>query len=149
MRTAFALVLSIALASTLRPPDPYLAVITTIIVTQSGIKDFWQTSRRRLLGTLLEVILGAIQIICLSNNLFGFEISMLLLGLLCSALQLHPSAYRFGGIDVTIVVNASNLDQLWFTALVGFLDVALGIGVAICLVHWWLDPIVVTEKRRP
>ena len=47
------------------------------------------------------------------------------------------------------MVNARNLDQVWLTSLVRFLDVALGIGVALCLVHWWPDPIVVTEKRRP
>jgi len=146
LRTAFAAVLSIPPASALKLPDPYLAAITTIIVTQSVIKDSWQIPRRRLLGTYLGVILAATQIICLSNNLFGFGISMLLLGLLCGALRLHQSAYRFGGIVLTIVVNASNLDQVWLTALVRYLDVALGIGVALCLVQFWPEPIFVKEK---
>ena len=60
-----------------------------------------------------------------------------MLGLLCRAARLHPSALRFGAIALTVVVSETNKSEVWFTAGARFIDVALGIAVALLVVKAW------------
>jgi uncharacterized membrane protein YgaE (UPF0421/DUF939 family) len=139
--------LSMAVATALGVTDPYWSPITTIIVTQSGVVDSWLISRRRLLGTLLGVILGALQVLLLPRSVFSYGLAILLLGLVCGFCRIHQSAYRFGGIALTIVIAAAPGDAVWRVALFRFVDVAIGIGVALAITRLWPEAVPPGEPR--
>jgi uncharacterized membrane protein YccC len=147
VRTALAAGLSMAVATALGVPDPYWSPITTIIVTQSGVADSWLISRRRLLGTLLGVTLGALQVLLLPRGVFSYALAILLLGLVCGFSRIHQSAYRFGGIALTIVITAAPGDAVWRVALFRFVDVAIGIGVALAITRLWPEAVPQDEPR--
>lgn len=147
VRTALAAGVATAAANLLALPDAYWAPITTIIVTQSALKDSWLISWRRLLGTLLGVTLGALQVLLLPPGLLSYAVAILLLGLVCGVLRIHQSAYRFGGIALTIVVMAARTEAVWRVALFRFVDVAVGIVVALLISLLWPEADPPAEPR--
>lgn len=147
LRTALAAGVSMALATALAVPDPYWSPITTIIVTQSSVADSWLISRRRLLGTLLGVTLGALQVLLLPKGVLAYAAAILVLGLVCGFSRIHQSAYRFGGIALTIVVTAAPGDAVWRMALFRFVDVAIGIVVALAITRLWPEAVPADEPR--
>ncbi|MDM7937205.1 MAG: FUSC family protein [Cyanobium sp. CZS 48M] len=137
LRTALAVGVSMGLASGLGLSVPYWAPITTIIVTQSTLVDSWLISRRRLQGTALGVVLGAAQVQWLPAGLPAYVAAILLLGLVCGLLRLHQSAYRFGGIALTIVSLVPHTSPVWGLAWYRFVDVSLGILVSLAITLVW------------
>lgn len=146
-RSALAAGLSMAVATGLGVPEPYWSPITTIIVTQSSVADSWLISRRRLLGTLLGVTLGALQVLLLPQGVLSYTLAILLLGLVCGFSRIHQSAYRFGGIALTIVITAAPSDPVWRVALFRFVDVAIGIVVALVITRLWPQAVPPNEPR--
>jgi uncharacterized membrane protein YgaE (UPF0421/DUF939 family) len=147
MRTALSAGVAMAVANLLGLPDAYWAPITTLIVTQSVLKDSWLISWRRLLGTLLGVTLGALQVLLLPPGLLSYALAILLLGLVCGLARIHQSAYRFGGIALTIVVMAGPSEAVWRVALFRFVDVAVGILVALLISLLWPEAEPPAEPR--
>ncbi len=140
VRTALAAGVSMAVANGLGLPDPYWSPITTIVVTQSSLVDSWLISRRRLLGTALGVVLGALQVQWLPAGILSYAASILLLGLVCGLTRLHQSAYRFGGIALTIVALVPHTTSVWSLAWFRFVDVAIGILVSLAITLLWREP---------
>ena len=66
-----------------------------------------------------------------------FGISVFILGLLTSAPHLGRSAYRFAGITLAIVMLVPNTDSPRRIALHRFVEVCIGIGVALVLTVFW------------
>lgn len=60
-----------------------------------------------------------------------------ILGLICGLIKLHSSAFRFGAIALTVVVTSPDKAAVWLTAGTRFVDVALGILVALAVVRIW------------
>ena len=58
------------------------------------------------------------------------------LGLICSTAKLHQ-VLAVGAIALTVVVTDPNRSTVWFTAGARFIDVALGIAVALLVVKAW------------
>lgn len=139
LRTAVAAAVSMAVASGLGLPNPYWSPITTIIVTQSTLVDSWPISRRRLLGTALGVLLGAAQVQWLPPGILSYAAAILLLGLICGLLRLHQSAYRFGGIALTIVSLVPHTTPVWGLAWFRFVDVSIGILVSLAITLVWRE----------
>ena len=137
LQTAVAAVVSMGLAQALHLPDPYWAPISAIVCSLDAFEGATATARRRLLGTLLGVLLAALQISFTANNLINYGLAIALLALLCRTARLHPSALRFGAIALTVVVSDPNKSEVWFTAGARFIDVALGIAVALLVVKAW------------
>jgi uncharacterized membrane protein YgaE (UPF0421/DUF939 family) len=50
---------------------------------------------------------------------------------------LHPSSLRFGAIAFTVVVTEADQAAIWLTAATRFIDVALGILVALLVIQYW------------
>ena len=96
-----------------------------------------QVARRRLIGTLFGVTIAAVQISFTPHSLLSYAAAITALGLICSLARLHPSAFRFGAIAMTVVVTADGGNHVWKTAATRFIDVALGILVALVVVRLW------------
>ena len=125
------------LAQALHLPDPYWAPISAIVCSLDAFDGAAATARRRLVGTLIGVFLAALQVSFTAYNLINYGLAIALLGLLCSAARLHPSSLRFGAIALTVVVSDPDKSVVWFTAAARFVDVALGIAVALLVVKAW------------
>jgi uncharacterized membrane protein YgaE (UPF0421/DUF939 family) len=137
LQTAVAAVVSMGLAQALHLPDPYWAPISAIVCSLDAFEGAAATARRRLVGTLIGVVLAALQVSFTAYNLINYGLAIALLGLLCRATRLHPSSLRFGAIALTVVVSDPNKSMVWLTAGARFVDVALGIAVALLVVKAW------------
>ena len=72
-----------------------------------------------------------------THSLPSYALVIAVLGLVCSSLSLHPSAFRFGAIALTVVVTDTSNPNIWITAATRFIDVSLGILVALVVVKAW------------
>jgi uncharacterized membrane protein YccC len=137
MRTAVATVASLLVARFFTLPEAYWAPITTIVIAQSSLGAAFEVSTQRFFGTALGAAVGAIVATYLGHTLLVFAMSVFILGLLCAAGHLERSAYRFGGIALTIVLLLPQKEPAWQVAFHRFAEVSIGIGVALLFAVLW------------
>ena len=137
LQTAVAAVLSLTLARLLQLPEAFWAPISAIVCSLDAFDGAAVVARRRLLGTFFGVSLAALQISLTPHGLISYALVIAILGLVCSLVRLHPSAFRFGAIALTVVVTSPDKSAVWMTAATRFVDVALGILVALAVVRIW------------
>lgn len=137
VRTALAAVLSLAFARLLRLPEAYWAAITTLVVMQSTLGAAWTVSTRRFLGTALGALVGGVVGSALGGGLLVFGLGIFALGLICGALRLDVSAYRFAGITFAIVALVVHSEPAAAIALHRFVEVTMGILAALFVTAVW------------
>ncbi len=138
LRAAIATVLSLLLARSLKLPEFYWAPISTIVILLSNsnpLKLAWQ----RFAGTALGAVLGALVASFFPPNWIVYAAAIFVCGLLCSLLRLG-SAYRFAAITLTIVLLITHTRPPWIVAVHRFVEVSLGIGVALLVAKVWPVP---------
>jgi uncharacterized membrane protein YccC len=141
-RTTVAAVVSLLLARSLKLPEFYWAPISTVVILLSTINPMtlaWQ----RFAGTALGAALGAL-IATLFGPHWGSNWAMygggiFVCGILCSVLRVG-SAYRFAAITLTIVLLIAHQRPPWIVALHRFVEVSLGIVVALAVTMLWRAP---------
>jgi hypothetical protein len=79
------------------------------------------------------------------TNLVAFAVAIVLVGLLSIAFRLQKTAYRYASITLTIIVLIPRSAAPWMIALHRFIEVSVGIIVALAVVavwpeHRWLSP---------
>lgn len=138
-RATLATVISMLLARTLKLPEFYWAPISTIVILLSTINPLtlaWQ----RFAGTGVGAFLGALIAHYPSQNWIVYGAGIFLCGVLSSILRLG-SAYRFAAIALTIVVLVAHNASPWTVALHRFVEVSLGIAVALVVTQIWRLPL--------
>jgi uncharacterized membrane protein YccC len=150
-RTTVAAIVSLLLSRVLHTPEPYWATISAIVVMQSSLGAAWKASRQRFAGTVLGAVLGGALASWISPTLLAYTLGIVCTGLVCWALDLDRTAYRFAGITVAIIVLVARSTSAWVIAAHRFLEVSLGIAVALLLTAVWpeLLPGRVTEASGP
>jgi uncharacterized membrane protein YgaE (UPF0421/DUF939 family) len=136
-RTAVAAVASVLAARLFRLPETYWAGVTTLVITQSSLGAALSVSWQRLVGTALGALVGAIVASHSGPRMFVFGTSVFILGLLCTLARSDRSAYRFGGVTLTIVLLVPRTGPAWHIAFHRFAEVSIGIGVALILTVAW------------
>ena len=137
-RTAVATVLSLLLARSLKLPEFYWAPISTIVIllsTTDPLTLAWQ----RFAGTALGAALAALIASLLHINWIVYGVSIFVCGLLAALLRLG-GAYRFAAIALTIVLLITHTRPPWSVALHRFVEVSLGIAVALLIAKVWPIP---------
>jgi uncharacterized membrane protein YgaE (UPF0421/DUF939 family) len=137
-RTAGATVASLLLARSLRMPEFYWAPISTIVILLSTINPLtlaWQ----RFAGTAVGAFLGALIATYFHANWIVYGVGIFLCGVLSSMLHLGP-AYRFAAIALSIVLLITHDRPPWVVATHRFLEVSLGIAVALVVAAVWRLP---------
>jgi uncharacterized membrane protein YgaE (UPF0421/DUF939 family) len=137
-RLAVAAVLSLLLARSLKLSEFYWAPISTIVVLLSTINPLtlaWQ----RFVGTALGAVLGALVASFFGPRWAVYGASIFVCGILCGLLRLG-SAYRFAAITLTIVLLVAHGSSPWIVASHRFLEVSLGIAVALLVTAVWKMP---------
>src|ERR1700746_2853122 len=125
-RTAVAAIASLLIARCSRLPETYWATKTTLVVTQSSLRETTSISGERFIGTALGAIAGVIVASRYGSSVTMFGISVFILGLLTSAPHLGRSAYRFAGITLAIVMLVPSTDSPRRIALHRFVEVCIG-----------------------
>jgi uncharacterized membrane protein YgaE (UPF0421/DUF939 family) len=137
-RTAMATVLSLLLARALKLPEFYWAPISTIVILLSTIDPLtlaWQ----RFTGTAVGAALGALIATLVSPNWIVYGIGILVCGIISAMLRLS-TAYRFAAITFSIVLLIAHAEPPWVVALHRFIEVSLGIAVALVIAIIWRLP---------
>ena len=137
-RTTVATVLSLLLARSLKLPEFYWAPISTIVILLSTINPLtlaWQ----RFAGTALGAAMAAVVASFFHPNWIVYAISIFVCGLLCSLLRVG-GAYRFAAITLTIILLITHSSPPWIVAVHRFVEVSLGIAVALLVAMVWRVP---------
>jgi uncharacterized membrane protein YgaE (UPF0421/DUF939 family) len=137
-RTAIAAVVSMLLARALKLAEFYWAPISTIVIllsTTDPLTLAWQ----RFAGTALGAVLGALIATYVSVNWMVYGVGILVCGILSALLRLG-TAYRFTAITLTIVVLVAHARPPWIVAYHRFVEVSLGIAVALVVTRVWRLP---------
>ncbi|MGP8244394.1 MAG: FUSC family protein [Bryobacteraceae bacterium] len=136
-RTAVAAVVSLLVARSFRLPEAYWAAITTLIVMQSTLGAALPVSAQRLVGTAVGAAFGALAGACFAGNALVFGIGVFAIGLLCAAFRVERSAYRYASITLAIVMLITRASSEWVVAVHRFLEVSIGIAVALSVTALW------------
>jgi uncharacterized membrane protein YgaE (UPF0421/DUF939 family) len=134
-RTAFAAVAAMLLARLLKLPEYYWAPISAIVVVQSTIPPRtlgWQ----RFVGTALGAVLGAAVATFFRPTAVVYAVGIVLCGLLAWSLRVG-GAYRFAAITLSIILLIPRARAPWITGWHRFLEVSLGIAVALVVTTVW------------
>jgi uncharacterized membrane protein YccC len=135
-RTASAAVVSFLIARLVRMPEAYWATISTIVVMQSNLGAALPISGQRFVGTILGAAAGGWIATYFQANLMMYGAGVFLLGMVCAILRVG-SAYRFAGITLTITMLISRGQQPWIVAEDRFIEVSIGIVVALVISALW------------
>jgi uncharacterized membrane protein YgaE (UPF0421/DUF939 family) len=135
LRTTFAAVLSMLLARWLGLPEFYWAPISAIVIIESTI-DPRTVAWQRFAGTALGAMLGALVASFFSSNVLAYAVAIFLSGAICVLLRLH-GAHRFAAITVTIILLVPHQNRAWIVAGHRFVEVSIGIAVALALALLW------------
>jgi len=138
-RTAVATVVSLLLArGLLRLPEFYWAPISTIVILLSTI-DPRSLAWQRFAGTALGAALGALIATFFTPNWIVYGMGIFVCGVLSSLLRLR-NAYRFAAIALSIVLLTVHPEPAWTVAMHRFIEVSLGIAVALVVTVVWKLP---------
>jgi uncharacterized membrane protein YgaE (UPF0421/DUF939 family) len=134
-RTTVAAVVSMLLARTLKLPEFYWAPISAIVIIQSTI-DPRTLAWQRFAGTALGAVLGALIATFFPASALVYATAIFLCGVLCALLRFR-GAYRFAAITLSIILLIAHARPAWIVASHRFVEVSLGIAVALVLSEVW------------
>jgi len=137
-RMAVGTVVSMLLARGLKLPEFYWAPISTIVILLSTINPLtlaWQ----RFAGTALGAVVGAVIATFFPPSWLVYGLGLFACGILGAALRLG-SAYRFAAITLTVVLLIGHGRPPWNVAIHRFIEVSLGIAVALATTLAWPVP---------
>ena len=149
LRTAVACVVSLLIARLFRLPEAYWAPITTVVITQSSLGAALAVSWDRFLGTVQGVVVGAVMATYFGPNAVAFGIGVFVLGLVRLVTHSDLTGYRFGGVALAIVLLVPRTGPPWQIALHRFVEVSIGIGVALTLSVVWPERESPTSPAPP
>lgn len=137
VRTAVVAIASLLTARLFRLPEAFWAPITSLVITQSSLGAAFSVSWKRFVGTALGAAVGALVASYFPRNVFVFGATIFILGLLCALTRADRSAYRFGGVALSIVLLIPRTAPAWQVAFCRFAEVSIGIGVALLFAIMW------------
>ncbi len=135
LRTTLAAVASMILARLLKMPEYYWAPISAIVIVQSTIPPRtlgWQ----RFVGTALGAVLGALLATFFPASALVYGVGIFVCGMLAWLMRVG-GAYRFAAITFSIVLLIPRTHAAWLVAWHRFLEVSLGIAVALVVTTAW------------
>jgi uncharacterized membrane protein YccC len=137
IRAAVAATASVMIARLVQMPEAYWAAIATLVVMQSTLGATLTLSIGRIVATAVGASVGALEASYFGANLVAFAVAIFLVGLLPIAFRLEKTAYRYASITLTIIVLIPRSAAPWIVALNRFLEVSVGIIVALAVVALW------------
>jgi uncharacterized membrane protein YccC len=146
IRTAAAATASVIVARLVQMPEAYWAAIATLVVMQSTLGATLTLSLERIIATALGASIGALEAHYFGANLVAFLVAIVLIGLLSYGFRLEKTAYRYASITLAIIVLIPRLNPAWIVALHRFIEVSVGIIVALAAVAFWPERSPIAAK---
>lgn len=137
IRTAIAATLSLAVARLFGLPEAYWAAIATLVVMQSTLGATLLLSVERIAATALGAVIGALLASYFNANILLFAVTVFVLGLLCAAFRMEKTAYRYASVTLAIIVLIPRSNPAWVVAVHRFVEVSVGILVALAITAVW------------
>jgi len=137
IRTAVAATVSVLIAGLVQMPEAYWAAIATLVVMQSTLGATLTLSIERIVATAVGASVGALEANYFGSNLVAYAVAIFLVGLLSIASRLEKTAYHYASITLTIIVLIPRSAAPWIVALNRFIEVSVGIIVALAFVALW------------
>ena len=94
-------------------------------------------SIERVVATALGASVGAVETNYFGSNLAAFMLAIFFIGLLSFGFRLEKTAYRYASVTLTIIVLIPRTNPAWIVALHRFIEVSVGIIVALIVVGLW------------
>jgi uncharacterized membrane protein YgaE (UPF0421/DUF939 family) len=141
LRTTLAAVVSLLLARILKLPEYYWAPISAIVIIQSTI-DPRTLAWQRFAGTAVGAALGALIMTFFPSSALVYAVAIFSCGVLCALLRIR-SAYRFAAITLSIILLIAHTRPAWIVASHRFVEVSLGIAVALAVAELWPSHVIV------
>jgi len=137
VKTAIAGVASLYAARLCQLPEAYWAAISALIVMQSNLGATISASWTRLAGTAIGAVIGGAFVAAGAVNLLWFGVAVAIAFSVCTVLSLAESQ-RLATVTVAILMLIGRTSSPWVVALHRFLEVSIGIVVAvlIALIVW-------------
>jgi len=139
VRTAGAATVSLCVARLFGMPEAYWAAIATLVVMQSTLGATLRLSIERIVASALGASLGAVESTYFGSNLIVFALAIFFLGILSFVLRLEKTGYRYASVTLTIIVLIPRVGAPWGIAMHRFLEVSIGIIVALAVVAIWQE----------
>ena len=79
-------------------------------------------------------------------NLVAFAFAIFFIGLLSYGFRLEKTAYRYASVTLTIIVLIPRTNPAWIVALHRFIEVSVGIIVALIVVALWPERSPIAAK---
>jgi uncharacterized membrane protein YccC len=136
-RTTVAAIVAYLIARLFRLPEAYWASISTLIAMQPTLGAALPISTQHFVGTGIGAAVGAVTATYFRGSLWAFGIALFLIGLLCAALHVERTAYRYASITLAIVMLVTRSTSGRLIALHRFFEVSLGIAVGLVLSALW------------
>jgi uncharacterized membrane protein YccC len=147
VRTAVAATLSVVVARLVQMPEAYWAAIATLVVMQSTLGATLTLSVERIVATAVGASLGALESNYFGANLAAFMLAIFFIGLLSFGFRLEKTAYRYASVTLTIIVLIPRTDPAWIVGLHRFIEVSVGIIVALAVVAFWPERSAIPAKN--
>jgi uncharacterized membrane protein YccC len=147
IRTAAAATLSVVVARLVHMPESYWAAIATLVVMQSSLGATLTLSIERVVATALGASVGAVEANYFGANLAAFMLAIFFIGLLSFGFRLEKTAYRYASVTLTIIVLIPRTNPAWIVALHRFIEVSVGIIVALAVVAFWPERSAIPAKN--
>jgi uncharacterized membrane protein YgaE (UPF0421/DUF939 family) len=94
---------------------------------------------------IVATAVGAIESNYFGANLIAFAVAIFLLGILSLAFRLEKTAYRYASITLAIIVFIPRVNAAWNVAAHRFIEVSVGILVAVAFVAVWREERIVPD----
>jgi uncharacterized membrane protein YgaE (UPF0421/DUF939 family) len=137
-RVTVAAVASMLLARVLKLPEFYWAPISAIVIICSTI-DPRALAWQRFVGTALGAAVAALMATFLRPTWIVYGVGIFICGILSALLRIG-TAYRFAAIALSIVLLIAEVRPPWIVAMHRFVEVSLGIAVALAVTVLWKAP---------
>jgi uncharacterized membrane protein YgaE (UPF0421/DUF939 family) len=95
----------------------------------------------------LGASVGAVEANYFGANLVAFTVAIILIGLLSYGFRLERTAYRYASVTLTIIVLIPRSNPAWIVALHRFIEVSVGIIVALIVVALWPERPAIAAKN--
>ena len=147
VRTAIAATVSVIVARLVQMPEAYWAAIATLVVMQSSLGATLTLSIERVIATALGASVGALESNFFGANLVAFMVAIFLIGLVSYVFRLEKTAYRYASVTLAIIVLIPRSNPAWIVALHRFIEVSVGIVVALLIVAIWPERTPIAAKN--
>jgi Fusaric acid resistance protein-like len=133
--------------TTVQMPEAYWAAIATLVVMQSSLGATLTLSIERVVATALGASVGAVEVNYFGGNLVAFMLAIFSIGLLSYGFRLERTAYRYASVTLTIIVLIPRTNPAWIVAMHRFIEVSVGIVVALAVVALWPERSAIAAKN--